>query len=444
MQNDGKDRWYVEALGISADKQWDSFFSAWLKKIGSQWSAPASRDIVWRSRSKEALPLLAKLILDPSVKEPERLRYFRAFDFHADPSKQTVLISLLAGNHPEQAAINTLALHQLHGAQPNTPEFRAAISRALDSCAGTDQFLDLVINYRITDRNDDVLKMAIDDSASTSGVRAAKYLLQTGNMRLFQRPLAAEDAKAEKVITVLGLTQEPAAVDVLLPVVLDAKRNQPLRAAAVTALGKSVLGEQALLDLAKNGKITVELQFAAARALEGAHDSRIRTEAAKYLKLPEPAGGKPLPKISQLLKLRGSSEHGKVVFNNVGTCVKCHTINGVGKDVGPNLSEIGDKFPREALYESILFPSAAIAHNYATHRLELENGNVVMGIVVSETADSISIRTAEAIVQTYKKKEVAENSELKISLMPADLQKLMTTDDLVDVVEYLTTCRKAK
>jgi len=28
--------------------------------------------------------------------------------------------------------------------------------------------------------------------------------------------------------------------------------------------------------------------------------------------------------------------------------------------------------------------------------------------------------------------------------MPADLQKLMTADELVDVVEYLTTCRKKK
>ncbi len=443
VQHDGKDRWYVEALGIGADKQWDSFFGTWLKRVGSQWNSPAGRDIVWRSRSKDALPLLAKLILDPAVKEPERLRYFRAFDFHTDPSKQTVLVSILAGNNPDQAAINTLALHQLHGVPANSPEFKAAVGHALDSCVGTDQFLDLVINYRIFDRNSEVLKMALEDAAGTRGVRAAKFLLETGNQQLFAKPLA-DDAKADKAVSVLGLTQERGAVDLLVPLVLDVKRSQPIRSAAVAAVGKSVLGEQALLDLAAKGKITVELQFAAAQALESAHDPRIRTAAAKYLKMPEPAGGKPLPKLSQLLKTRGSVDHGKVVFNTIGTCVKCHTINGVGKDVGPNLSEIGDKFPREGLYESILFPSAAIAHNYETHRLELENGNVVMGIVVSETVDSISIRTAEAIVQTYKKKDVSENTELKISLMPADLQKLMTTDDLVDVVEYLTTCRKRK
>ena len=34
VQHDGKDRWYLEALGIGADKQWDLFFSAWLKGRG--------------------------------------------------------------------------------------------------------------------------------------------------------------------------------------------------------------------------------------------------------------------------------------------------------------------------------------------------------------------------------------------------------------------------
>ncbi len=134
----------------------------------------------------------------------------------------------------------------------------------------------------------------------------------------------------------------------------------------------------------------------------------------------------------------------RLVFNSVGTCVKCHTVNGVGKDVGPNLSEIGGKATRDSLYESILFPSAAIAHNFETYRLELENGNVVTGILVNQTPDVVSIKTAEAIVQTYKRNEIADMKQLKISLMPADLQKLMTVDDLVDVVEYLTTLKKAQ
>ena len=63
-QHDGKDRWYLEALGVSADKQWDRYFGAWLDKVGDGWNTPAGRDIVWRARSSRALPLLEKLATD--------------------------------------------------------------------------------------------------------------------------------------------------------------------------------------------------------------------------------------------------------------------------------------------------------------------------------------------------------------------------------------------
>ena len=38
--------------------------------------------------------------------------------------------------------------------------------------------------------------------------------------------------------------------------------------------------------------------------------------------------------------------------------------------------------------------------------------------------------------------QIKKIEPMKISLMPADLQKTMTTQELVDVVEYLTTLKK--
>src|SRR5439155_26814922 len=52
-QHDGKDRWYLEALGIGADRQWDACFDAWLKAVGGKWNTPAGRDVVWRSRASK-------------------------------------------------------------------------------------------------------------------------------------------------------------------------------------------------------------------------------------------------------------------------------------------------------------------------------------------------------------------------------------------------------
>ena len=58
---------------------------------------------------------------------------------------------------------------------------------------------------------------------------------------------------------------------------------------------------------------------------------------------------------------------------------------GEGKQIGPDLTEIGSKLSREAMFESILYPSAGISHSYETFTAELADGNVVTGLKVSET-----------------------------------------------------------
>jgi hypothetical protein len=95
LQHDGADRWYLEALGIGADGQWDKFFDAWLAQAGDKWNTPAGRDLIWRSRSKKTPTLLAKIISDKSLSAQEREHYFRSFDFITGPEKDAALVQLL-------------------------------------------------------------------------------------------------------------------------------------------------------------------------------------------------------------------------------------------------------------------------------------------------------------------------------------------------------------
>ncbi|MEO6182469.1 MAG: hypothetical protein ABIP71_05125, partial [Verrucomicrobiota bacterium] len=92
---DGKDRWYLEALGIGADKQEDVFFQAWLNLVGEKWNTPAGRDIVWRSRSAKAPDFLVKIIRDTNTPTAERARYIRALDFIKGTEKDNALVNLL-------------------------------------------------------------------------------------------------------------------------------------------------------------------------------------------------------------------------------------------------------------------------------------------------------------------------------------------------------------
>lgn len=94
-QHDGQDRWYLEALGIGADQQWDAFFAAWLQQAGVNTDTPAARDITWRARTPKALPLLAQWIKAPQTSEKDRTRYFRSLDFIPGPEKDALLVELL-------------------------------------------------------------------------------------------------------------------------------------------------------------------------------------------------------------------------------------------------------------------------------------------------------------------------------------------------------------
>jgi putative heme-binding domain-containing protein len=148
--------------------------------------------------------------------------------------------------------------------------------------------------------------------------------------------------------------------------------------------------------------------------------------------------------VSELLERAGDVAKGRIVFHSTGTCTKCHVVNGLGQNVGPDLSEIGKKLSKPAFFESILYPSAAISHNYETWTVVDTNGNVTTGLLISETPDQIQLKDEKALVRTIRIADIEERKKQEISLMPADIQKLMSAQELVDVVEYMTTLKQAQ
>jgi putative heme-binding domain-containing protein len=171
-------------------------------------------------------------------------------------------------------------------------------------------------------------------------------------------------------------------------------------------------------------------------------DNRLKAEIDALFPPPPARNDKPLPPLAVLLKSKGDATRGKEAFNGLAKCNTCHVVNGAGKEVGPNLSEIGSKLSREAFFESILFPSAGISHNYETWTAATVDGNVITGIKVSETPTELVLRGSDSISRTLKKSEIDGLKKQPISLMPADLQKTMTAEELIDVVEYVQTLKK--
>ncbi len=171
-------------------------------------------------------------------------------------------------------------------------------------------------------------------------------------------------------------------------------------------------------------------------------DDKIKSRAAKILPQPAQKDQQPLAPLDQLAKMQGSRENGMKLFRDIATCSKCHIVNDFGKDVGPNLSEIGSKLSREAMLTSILDPSAGISHNYENYIVLTDEGQVITGLKTSETDDDIVIRTAEAIDRKLAKDEIEEIKKSEKSIMPENLHHTIDQQGLIDIVEYMQSLKK--
>ncbi|MCE9544789.1 MAG: c-type cytochrome, partial [Planctomycetia bacterium] len=443
------------ALGIGADGQWDAFMEAEpfksavtnLDKPGGM-SRAAWRDIVWRSRGKQTPALLAEILRDPSTPTAELPRFMRAFDYLQGPEKTDALWDLALTQTPDEPARGALialeSIQRLGGANvKNDPKHAKALAGIVDRTRGTAKFVLLVDRFNLNERHGDLLTLAQANVQAQLGVDAVRVLLNKRENGLLASALAADTPAALVTLTVLGTAADERANPLLLPIVNDTKRPLDVRREAARALARNHAGGLALLKMAKDGQLDERLKITVAVPLTTAIWPDVHKEAARVFPLPNAGNQKALPAIGALLKERGDAQRGRQVFTTRGTCINCHQVGTEGKQTGPNLTEIGDKLALPAMFESILYPSAGISVGYETYELTTAEGTVVIGLLADKTADTIRIKNVEGIVLSYPAKG-AELRKLDTSLMPADLQKNMTQQDLVDLVAYLRTLKKGK
>jgi putative heme-binding domain-containing protein len=157
---------------------------------------------------------------------------------------------------------------------------------------------------------------------------------------------------------------------------------------------------------------------------------------------------KNLPPMTELVARRGDAARGKAVWEasltGAAQCAKCHTVRGVGGQVGPDLSMIGKKASRENLFDSILDPSKAIADQHTSYTLTTTGGVTVTGLMVNDTPQAVTLRDANGKDTSIPKGDIdGDVRKSKVSLMPQDVVGALTADELVDLVTYLQTLQTA-
>ncbi len=439
MQHDGKDRWYLEALGIGAIGNEDLYFAAWKKKVGTNWNTPSGRDIIWRSRSKDAMPLLAEII--KSTNEKEMLRYYRSFDFQKDASKQAVLSKLVTQTQGEKVLF---ALKHMDPSNTKlAPAVLTALNKTLDQYKDRLEFVELISRFKLENKTNDLLLVSLQFPDSVMGKEAMKTLLDWNKTDIIQKVISE---KKKENIQALCKSMRPymydaKAMSLMERVFMDSTQNIDNRKLALRTFGGPTDSEDYLLGLANENKIPSDLKMTAAGVFQSAWRSNIRTEGAKYFTLPGSKDGGTLTSIPELMDKTGIAENGKSVFTN--TCSNCHQINNEGVKFGPDLTEIGSKLSERAMYTSILFPDQGISFGYEGYSFKMKDGSQAYGMVVSETEDKIEIQYMTT-QQTLNPTNVVSREKQEASMMPSNLQTLMTEQELVDLVEYLQSLKSNK
>ena len=343
---------------------------------------------------------------------------------------------------PSRSSVAVEALSRLENTNLEAnPKLKEAVYRVLGQVKGTPDFVRLVKKFNLPDQEGGLLEVASAPGGEDGGAEAMRLLLQSGKTQSLEERLRGTNA-TPSLLQALGNAGDHRAIELLRPWIADTQRDAALRRLAVKGLVKYQEGAAALLSSASEGKLADDLKFTASSELSAVRWPEIRSAAAKLFPPAESGGGEKLPPMGELLKRQGDAEKGKALFAGKATCAACHQVQGQGVNFGPDLTQVGTKLGKDALYESILDPSAGISFGYESWLVVLKSGDEAFGLIASETETDISIKAPGGIVNTYKKSEIEKRDMQKLSVMPVGLQATMTVQEFVDLIEYLASLKK--
>jgi putative heme-binding domain-containing protein len=116
--------------------------------------------------------------------------------------------------------------------------------------------------------------------------------------------------------------------------------------------------------------------------------------------------------------------------------VKCHRLAGEGQEVGPDLSAARTRAD-ETLISDILDPSNQITVGYESYTVATGDGRIFTGVLAAETATSITLRREEGAEDTILRRDLEEMESASLSMMPEDMEKVVSPQDVADLIGYL-------
>ncbi|QDU38697.1 Cytochrome c [Maioricimonas rarisocia] len=366
--------------------------------------------------------------------------------------------------------------------EPMTTELFLATLAALEMLDGKDPK-----DFDRTPAGNYVLPLLKDESTPAAVRIQALRLVEPNDEGLELALLAkladsADDGLKTEAVRTLQQSGRPEAVAPLVDIATDDTRPRSLRAEAISGLagflGDPTQGTEArsaIVALLERGNGGLRLE--AVRALRGQQslDGDLQTQLvqlaetattssemddglplARQLAMTLQATAADLPEaLRKLLQERptgtqqwldrlmefdgGDQEAGRLVFFHPGGpgCAKCHTVNGRGGKVGPDLSNIGRSFTRRKLIESILDPSREVSPQFTNWSVLTDEGRVETGMIVHENLGQTTLGRSDGTLVTIETASIEERTPQRKSVMPEKLAERMTIDEFRDLLAWL-------
>lgn len=243
------------------------------------------------------------------------------------------------------------------------------------------------------------------------------------------RTLGASPLTKDQLITLAGQVSEagPMIVPLLMPAYVRS-READVGHALVKALQKSpgtdALAVEDLDRLLRNYPEEVQ------KAAQPLHDKLAAKQKEQEAYLTQLT--------LELLNAPGNAERGKeVFFSKKVACYGCHKAMSKGGSVGPDLSLVGRFRTTKDLLESVVFPSSSIIPDFRSYVVTTKDGRSATGMIVRESSEEVFLRTAQLAEIRIARKDIDEMTPSPVSIMPQGLEKILSRQELSDLLEFL-------
>jgi putative heme-binding domain-containing protein len=277
-----------------------------------------------------------------------------------------------------------------------------------------------------------------DATARSAAVRSLAAARADGLLSLLKGLLADRDIAAEAV---RGLAVVDDAESSQLLVTSYGRLTPPAKDAAMGVLTARPKSALALLHAIESGRIDrTHVSVSQIRQMQDYSDSRVSELLQKIWPELRPIAEDKRSRIAELKKQlapqtlkQANAAAGRTVFDR--TCAKCHTLFGEGAKIGPDLTG-GQRMNLDYLLENIVDPSATLVANFRMTTIELTDGRVISGVILSRTDQSWEVQTpTEKLV--LRPADVERTRDSTNSLMPDGLLDVLQPGEIKDLVAYL-------